>query len=121
MFLADCPARTTLQLVGDTWSVVVITALGEKPSRYGALLARIGGISKKMLTQTLRELESSGLIDRRVLATAPRGVEYTLTDLGRSLLGPVRALSHWAEVHAEEIADARDHAASPGARAQVVV
>jgi DNA-binding HxlR family transcriptional regulator len=85
IFLADCPARTTLALVGDTWSVVVIMALGERPRRYTELLARIGGISKKMLTQTLRKLEGNGLIER----DAP---PYRLTELGLSLLSVVRAL-----------------------------
>ena len=82
IFLADCPARTTLALVGDTWSVVVIMALGERPRRYTELLARIGGISKKMLTQTLRKLEGNGLIER----DAPT---YRLTELGLSLLSVV--------------------------------
>lgn len=59
VFLADCPARTTLGVIGNTWVVVVLVALGEKPLRYTALQARIGGISKKMLTQTLRRLEDA--------------------------------------------------------------
>ena len=100
VFLADCPARTTLALVGDTWSVVVITALGERPRRYTDILERIGGISKKMLTQTLRKLERNGLIERD-------GAEYRLTALGSSLLGVVRALARWAERHTEELLDAR--------------
>jgi len=103
VFLADCPARTTLALVTDTWAVVVVAALGERPRRHGELLERIGGISKKMLTQTLRRLEARGLVERRRLAGAPPGVEYRLTELGRSLLEPVRALSQWAEDHAEEL------------------
>jgi DNA-binding HxlR family transcriptional regulator len=65
VFLADCPARTTLALIGDTRSVVVIMALGEGPRRYGELLERIGGISKKMLTQTLHKLERNGLVRAR--------------------------------------------------------
>ncbi len=69
IFLADCPARTTLTPVGDTWSVVVIMALGEQNRRYGELLERIGGISKKMLTQTLRKLESNALVERDHLGT----------------------------------------------------
>lgn len=59
VFLADCPARTTLNLVADTWSVVVVFGLGDGPRRYGELLDQIGGISKKMLTQTLRKLEGT--------------------------------------------------------------
>jgi len=100
VFLADCPARTTLALVGDTWSVVVIMALGEQPRRYGELLERIGGISKKMLTQTLRKLERNG----RVRRGAPA---YALTELGASLLGVVGALAAWAEEHTDALADAQ--------------
>ncbi|NUT94678.1 MAG: helix-turn-helix transcriptional regulator [Saccharothrix sp.] len=103
VFLADCPARTTLNLVADTWSVVVVVGLGRGPRRYGELLERIGGISKKMLTQTLRRLEDNGLVERRRLATAPPGVEYRLTSLGHSLLEPVSVLARWAEEHAGEL------------------
>jgi DNA-binding HxlR family transcriptional regulator len=104
VFLADCPARTTLELVGDTWSVVVIMALGERPRRYSELLERIGGISKKMLTQTLHRLERNGLVERD-----PPG--YRLTELGASLLDVVRALAGWAEEHGDALLDARASAA----------
>jgi DNA-binding HxlR family transcriptional regulator len=90
VFMADCPARTTLALVGDSWSVVVIMALGERPRRYTELLERIGGISKKMLTQTLHRLERNGLIDRDAR-------DYRLTELGSSLVGVVRVLAGWVE------------------------
>jgi DNA-binding HxlR family transcriptional regulator len=104
VFLADCPARTTLELVADTWSVVVVFGLGRGPQRYGDLRDRIGGISNKMLTQTLRKLERNNLVARRTLATAPTGVEYRLTPLGQSLLGPVSVLARWAEQNAEALA-----------------
>ena len=100
VFMADCPARTTLGLVGDTWSVVVIMALGERPRRYSELLERIGGISKKMLTQTLRKLERNGLLER----VAPG---YALTELGASLLPVVGTLAAWAEQHTDALLDAR--------------
>jgi DNA-binding HxlR family transcriptional regulator len=102
VFLADCPARTTLALVGDTWSVVVIVALGERPLRYTALRARIGGISKKMLTQTLHKLAANGLVARQASA------EYCLTPLGESLLAPARTLTQWAEEHTEELLAAQE-------------
>ncbi|WP_173141949.1 winged helix-turn-helix transcriptional regulator [Kibdelosporangium persicum] len=108
VFVADCPARTTLSLVADTWSVVVVFALGSGPQRHSDLLAKIGGISKKMLTQTLRKLERNALVQRRRLATAPPGVEYRLTSLGNSLLGPVSVLARWAEDHAAELAGPDD-------------
>lgn len=104
VFLADCPARTTLMLVADTWSVVVIVGLGDGPQRYSLLRNRIGGISNKMLTQTLRKLENYRLVERHTLATAPPGTEYSLTPLGKSLLEPVSSLARWAEEHAEELA-----------------
>jgi DNA-binding HxlR family transcriptional regulator len=86
-FLADCPARSTLELVADTWSVVVVFGLGRGAQRYSDLRDRIGGISKKMLTQTLRKLERNNLVERRVLASAPAGAEYRLTELGRACSG----------------------------------
>lgn len=97
VFLADCPARTTLDIVGNTWSVVVVVALAEAPRRHSELLTRIGGISKKMLTQTLRRLEISGIVHRD-------GPVYGLTELGRTLEQPVRVLATWAETHAQAIA-----------------
>ena len=106
VFLADCPARTTLALIADTWSVVVVYGLGQGPRRYSDLQERVGGISKKMLTQTLRKLERNGLVRRSVLPTAPIGVEYELTALGHTLLGPVGVLARWAEEHADAIVDA---------------
>jgi DNA-binding HxlR family transcriptional regulator len=112
VFVADCPARTTLDLVADTWSVVVVVALDGGPARYSQLHQRIGGISKKMLTQTLRKLEASGLVERRALRAAPPGVEYRLTPLGRTLLEPVRSLSRWAEEHADELLAAQERGAA---------
>jgi DNA-binding HxlR family transcriptional regulator len=108
VFLADCPARTTLSLIADTWSVIAVVALGAGPARYSELQKRIGGISKKMLTQTLRKLEANGLVERRALRTAPAGAEYRLTALGRSLLEPVRSLSRWAEEHTDALLEAQE-------------
>jgi DNA-binding HxlR family transcriptional regulator len=105
LFLADCPARTTLRLIGDTWSVVVLSGLGQGPLRYNDLRDRIGGISNKMLTKSLRKLERGNLVERRVLPTAPVGVEYRLTGLGESLLRPVSVLAEWALEHADELGD----------------
>lgn len=112
VFLADCPARTTLNLIAGTWPVITVVALGQGPARYAELQDRIGGISKKMLTQTLRKLEANGLVERRVLRTVPPGTEYRLTDLGRSLLEPVRSLSRWAEEHADALLTAQDQFAA---------
>ncbi|GAA2629458.1 helix-turn-helix domain-containing protein [Actinomadura fulvescens] len=103
VFLADCPARTTLDLIADTWSVVVVFGLGRGPLRYSDLHDRIGGISNKMLTQTLRKLERNNLVERRTPPNAPAGVEYRLTFLGESLLGPVSVLAQWAQEHATDL------------------
>ncbi|MDF2975579.1 MAG: HxlR family transcriptional regulator [Actinomycetospora sp.] len=99
VFLADCPARSALELIADTWSVVVLVGLAHGPRRYSSLLERAGGISKKMLTQTLRRLTDAGLVARPEM----RGGDYALTDLGVSLLGPLTALTAWAEEHAAEL------------------
>jgi DNA-binding HxlR family transcriptional regulator len=101
-----------LGLVADTWSVTVIVALGRGPARYSDLLERIGGISKKMLTQTLHKLAANGLIEKQALATVPPGTEYRLTRLGETLLEPVSALSTWAETHTGDLLDARDRIAA---------
>ena len=103
VFLADCPARTTLEIVGDRWSVVVVVALGERPRRFTELQERIGGISKKVLAEVLRRLQRAGVVERTVLPTAPRGVRYSLTPLGESLAEPVGALSRWAEEHTDAV------------------
>ena len=108
IFLADCPARTTLELLTDTWSVLVVFGLRDGARRHSELLERIGGVSKKMLTQTLRKLERNGLVARRELRSAPPGVEYSLTPLGVTMLEPIAALSRWAEENADDIAGSRD-------------
>jgi DNA-binding HxlR family transcriptional regulator len=107
VFLADCPARTTLQVIGGTWAVVVITALGEGRRRYSELSDRIGGISPKVLTETLRRLERDGLVTRAV-ASNSAVAHYELTDLGRSAVVPVQALVAWAEAHTEDVLAARE-------------
>lgn len=108
VFVADCPARTMLDLIADTWSVITVVALDRGPARYSELQDRIEGISKKMLTQTLRKLEANGLVERRVLRTAPPGVQYRLSALGQTLLEPVRSLSRWAEEHTDDLLEAQD-------------
>ena len=89
-----------------------MVALDRGPARYSQLQERIAGISNKMLTQTLRKLEANGLVERRVLRTAPPGAEYRLSALGRTLLEPVRSLSRWAEEHTDDLLEAQDRAAA---------
>lgn len=108
IFVADCPARTTLGVIADTWTVVLVTSLLDGPQRHTELRDRVGGISAKVLTQTLRRLEGNGLVARRRLPTAPPGVEYELTSLGRTLEIPIRALARWAEDNSDELLASRD-------------
>src|SRR5947209_2280308 len=89
------PIRETLSRVGDKWSLLIISILSDAPVRFNELRRRIDGISQRMLTRTLRELERDGLVTRTVTPTTPPSVEYALNDLGRSLLEPVKALVAW--------------------------
>jgi DNA-binding HxlR family transcriptional regulator len=98
-----------LSRVGDKWTVLVISQLGEGPLRFSEIKRRLGSISQKMLTSTLRGLERDGFVSRSVYPTVPPRVEYELTPLGADLLTPVRDLSEWALKNAERIERARDH------------
>ena len=92
----DCPSRRLLDRIGDRWTVLIVGALDPGPQRFSALVARVGGISQKMLTQTLRSLERDGFVTRTIYPQIPPRVEYELTTLGRSLQEPLRALEQWA-------------------------
>lgn len=96
-----------LQRVGDKWSVLVIMMLGDEALRFNELRRRIGGISQRMLTLTLRTLERDGMVSRTVYPTVPPQVEYALTPLGRSLWEPVAALGKWAHQNLAHIDSAR--------------
>lgn len=103
----DCPIRDVVQRIGDKWSVLVIMVLIERPQRFGALRRAIPDISQRMLTQTLRNLQREGLLDRQVFPTNPPSVEYRLTDLGLSLLKPLGELVRWADKHRDQVHRAR--------------
>jgi DNA-binding HxlR family transcriptional regulator len=105
VFLADCPARQAIEIVADKWSVVTLFALTDGPKRHGDLVTLIGGISRKMLTQTLRRLQGNGLVDRHAYAEAPPRVEYSLSDLGQTLEQPIRMLTEWARENGEAVLD----------------
>ncbi len=104
-YVRDCPSRRLLDRIGDRWTVLIVVALDPGPQRFSALAARVGGISQKMLTQTLRSLERDGFVTRTVYPEIPPRVEYELTPLGRSLLGPLRALEEWAVENMSEVVD----------------
>jgi DNA-binding HxlR family transcriptional regulator len=99
--------REILDRVGDKWSVLVIALLGERGHRFSELRRAIDGISQRMLTLTLRQLERDGLVSRTVHATVPPRVDYALTPLGESVLEPLNGLMCWAAQHGTDIAEAR--------------
>lgn len=104
----DCAAvRKVLSLVGDKWTVLIVSLLGRQRMRFNEIRRHVDGISQRMLTLTLRNLERDGLLTRTVYPTVPPRVEYELTELGHSLLVPVSALGDWAVDHQDEIAEAR--------------
>jgi DNA-binding HxlR family transcriptional regulator len=107
-YSSRCPSRQLLDRIGDKWTVLVIVVLTPGPLRYGDLARAIEGVSQKMLTQTLRHLERDGLVTRTVHATVPVRVDYELTDLGRSLTGPLAVLTAWATDHLPVIEQARE-------------
>ncbi len=91
----SCPVELTVDVIGGRWRTVILARLKEGVHRYGELRRRTPGISEKMLTQRLRELESDGLITRRDLGTVPPHVEYDLTDEGRTLIPVLQSLYDW--------------------------
>jgi DNA-binding HxlR family transcriptional regulator len=105
----DCHnVARVLARIGDKWSVLVIILLAQKPRRFNELRRSIDGISQRMLTLTLRGLERDGLLTRHLTPVIPPRVDYQLTDLGRSLCKPVRALGAWAQEHGPDIERAQD-------------
>ena len=97
-----------LARVGDKWTVLVINELGEGPKRFNQLRRDIPAVSQRMLTLTLKNLERDGLVSRTVTPSVPPRVDYALTELGGSMLGPVRALGLWAQAHIPQMDAARE-------------
>lgn len=103
-YVHKCPSRELLDRIGDKWTVLVLSALGEtQPQRFSALRRKLTGVSEKMLTQTLRSLERDGLIHRTVFATVPPRVEYGLTPLGETLRPVLGALKEWSAAHMADV------------------
>jgi len=111
---AQCPTRRVLDLIADKWTTLVIHLLAGGTYRYSDLHRSIDGISQKMLTQTLRELEANGLVLRKVYPEVPPRTEYSLTPLGLTLTEPLGALCAWAERHLPELERARQKHAMKG-------
>ena len=104
VFNKDCPSQKVLSRVADRWAALIICALHEhKVMRNGELMRKIGGINQKMLTQTLRNLETDGLIARKIYPTVPPKVEYTLTRLGKGVYAPLDRICRWTEDNLEEL------------------
>jgi len=103
-----CPTRLILDRIADKWTVLIVGSLENKTKRFGELRKEIGGISQKMLTQTLRGLERDGIVTRTIYAVVPPKVEYSLTELGRTLVHMFEAIRDWSESNIEDVLEARD-------------
>ncbi|BDF72995.1 transcriptional regulator [Oscillospiraceae bacterium] len=93
--LPACPVEATLTLIGDRWKVLILRDLMEGTRRFGELKKSLGGITQKVLTANLRQMEDTGLLTRKVYAEVPPRVEYTLTDTGYSLRPVLDAIAAW--------------------------
>src|SRR5450755_725439 len=100
---AQCLSRVVLSRIADKWTALIIHVLATGTQRYAELQREIGGISQKMLTQTLRSLERDGLVLRKVHPVVPPKVEYALTPLGRTLIEPLNAICLWSEKHLPQL------------------
>lgn len=120
--LADCPIRDVIANIGGKWNSLIMLALADQPYRFGALRRLVPDISQRMLTQTLRDLQRDGYVHREVYPTKPPSVEYSLTDLGRSMFVPLHAMMQWAETNHGKVRAARqaydNEENRPAARAQ---
>jgi len=104
---ALCPARAVLTKIADKWAVLVLEVLLERTTRFNEIRRRVQGVSQKMLTQTLRDLERSGLVSREIFAEVPPRVEYSLTPLGRSLVSVLETVTDWAEANTRQVMEAQ--------------
>ncbi|WP_181783289.1 winged helix-turn-helix transcriptional regulator [Pseudonocardia pini] len=114
----DCEVRQILDRIADKWSLLVIALLERRTMRFTELKREIDGVSQRMLTVTLRQLERDGLVHRKVHATVPPRVDYSLTDMGCTLHDTIKPLVTWTEAHQQQIIAARasyDRAAAPPA------
>ncbi len=108
VMLATCPSRTSLARIANKWTAMIVIALSDGPVRFGDVRQAVGGISAKVLAETLRELQRDGIVARTAFDEMPPRVEYALTPLGLTLREPLTALGQWAEAHIEEVEIARD-------------
>lgn len=107
VFDSNCPTRQVLDCIADKWTVLIIHRLAKGTLRFAQLRREVDGISQKVLTNTLRMLERDGIVTRRIYASVPPRVEYSLTALGRSLCKLVEGICGWAEANIEQVQTAR--------------
>jgi DNA-binding HxlR family transcriptional regulator len=103
----NCPVRDVMNQIAGKWSTLLLQALADRPYRFGELRRLVPDISQRMLTQTLRDLQRDGYIEREVFPTKPPSVEYRMTDLGRSLFEPLSKVLSWAESNHAAVRAAR--------------
>jgi len=108
VFDSHCPTREVLDCIADKWTVLIIRRLSNGTLRFAQLRRAVDGISQKVLTGTLSSLERDGMVTRRIYASVPPKVEYSLTSLGRSLCGLVEGICGWAEANIEQVQEARE-------------
>ncbi|MGH7018861.1 MAG: winged helix-turn-helix transcriptional regulator [Brevundimonas sp.] len=104
VYAANCPTRLLLDRIADKWTVLLLTTLASEPMRFNALKRRIDGVSQKMLSQTLRQIERDGLVTRTVEATASVSVTYAVTPLGLTLVQALQPVIDWAETRMPAVA-----------------
>lgn len=103
----NCPSRQALEIISDKWTILIVNLLARNTYRFGELKRQVGGISQKVLTQTLRMLEKNGFVLRKNYQTLPLKVEYSLTPLGLSLSAVFNLITDWAEQNIETVMQAR--------------
>lgn len=103
VYSRECATRRTLARIADKWTILIVGRLTQRPCRFGELRRSIEGVSSKVLTEHLRELEADGLLTRTVEPTSPPSVTYALTELGQSLGALALTVKGWAEEHAEQL------------------
>ena len=99
----SCPVTATMKIIGGKWKPIILYLISHDVNRFGELLKDIEGISKKMLTSQLRELEKDGMLKRKIYAQVPPKVEYSLTELGRSMKAVTNAMCKWGLEHAQPL------------------
>ena len=104
----ECAIRNVVAHIGDKWSMLLLFSLTDGPDRFNSIKSRVEGISQRMLTQTLRDLERDGFVNRKVYPEVPVKVEYKLTDMGEELIKPLYNLVLWADKHHDAIKNSRN-------------